>query len=395
MTILNKLHKGLLRETKAGDYQRQVSDEVMHVRFDRKIAYDLFRGQDLFNKDNDLLLYGGKLYGGKRFVVVDEYVYHKNKEKLHEYFISRDILADFFVFNSGEEEKNLENYIRIFRRLNNFQIDRRGEPIIAIGGGVLTDVVGFVAGTFRRGVPHVKVPTTLMGYVDASVGIKTGINFDGAKNRMGTFEPPIAVILDSKFLKTLSRRHIVNGLGEILKIAVIKDIQLLELLEKDGETALFSNFQDKSQEILDRSIMMMIEELAPNLYEDNLERSVDFGHTFSPAMEMIPGIGLLHGEAVAIDVALSLLIAQRRGLLSSWEVDRVFKIIKKLDIPCYAPLLSLDVLWDGVQERALHRDGRQRIPLPNSLGKCCFIHDMDENELRINLNLLKDRSDRC
>ena len=128
-------------------------------------------------------------------------------------------------FLGGEENKTVEHYLSILRELDSFPIHRRDEPIIAIGGGVLTDVVGFVASSYRRGVPHIKVPTTLMGYVDASIGIKTGINFNGNKNRLGSFDPPEKVFLDKSFLKTLPKRHILNGVCEIIKLAIIKDAE--------------------------------------------------------------------------------------------------------------------------------------------------------------------------
>ena len=124
---------------------------------------------------------------------------------------------------AGEENKSVEVYLDILRQLDSFPIHRRDEPIIAIGGGVLTDVVAFIASSYRRSVPHIKVPTTLMGYVDASIGIKTGINFNGHKNRLGSFEPPRQVLLDKTFLKTLPRRHLLNGVCEIIKLAIIKD----------------------------------------------------------------------------------------------------------------------------------------------------------------------------
>jgi 2-epi-5-epi-valiolone synthase len=145
--------------------------------------------------------------------------------------------AKIVVFPGDEENKTLDHYLALARELDCFPIHRRDEPIIAIGGGVLTDLVGFVAASYRRGVPYVKVPTTLMGYVDASIGIKTGLNFNSNKNRLGSFHAPQAVLLDKAFLKTLPRRHILNGVCEIIKLAVIKDAPLFGLLETHGRKA--------------------------------------------------------------------------------------------------------------------------------------------------------------
>ena len=142
------------------------------------------------------------------------------------------------MFPGGEEHKNSEIYQDIARALDAFPIHRRDEPVIAIGGGVLTDVVAFVAASYRRGVPHIKVPTTLMGYVDAALGIKAGINFNGNKNRLGAFEPPLAVLLDRSFLPTLPRRHLVNGVCEIIKLAIIRAAGLFQRLGRDAARAV-------------------------------------------------------------------------------------------------------------------------------------------------------------
>src|SRR5574337_2166952 len=130
--------------------------------------------------------------------------------------------------------KTVDAWLGILHELDAFPIHRRDEPIIAIGGGVLTDVVGFVASSYRRGVPHIKVPTTLMGYVDASVGVKSGINFNHHKNRLGSFEAPLQVLLDRAFLATLPHRHILNGVCEIIKLALINDVALFVQLEQHG-----------------------------------------------------------------------------------------------------------------------------------------------------------------
>ncbi len=255
--------------------------------------------------------------------------------------------------------------------------------MIAIGGGVTTDVVGFVASCFRRGVPHVKVPTTLMGYVDASVGIKTAVNYLDGKNRMGNFEVPKAVLLDKSFFTTLSDRDIRNGVGEILKLAIIRDRRLFDLLERVGQETINTKFQEEeSDRILDAAIKGMIEELQPNLYELNLERAVDFGHTFSPCLEMTALDDLLHGEAVAIDVAFSTVLASGRGILSGLEKDRILRIMDRLALPTFHQSIEPDLLWEGLKERTAHRDGLQRVPLPRRIGKCVFINDVSYDDIK-------------
>lgn len=296
------------------------------------------------------------------------------------------------VFPSGEENKSVDHYLRILHELDSFPINRRDEPIIAIGGGVLTDIAGFVASSYRRGVPHIKIPTTLMGYIDASVGIKTGINFNHHKNRLGSFEPPKKVFLDRNFLRTLSRRHLLNGMCEMIKLAVIRDIALFDLLESHGSASLGSKFQDEMGAlILDRSVGGMLEELQPNLYEDDLARKVDFGHTFSYGLETNHDAHLLHGEAVLIDILISSIMASARDLLSQHELNRVFDLVASLGIELNYALVAPDLLWETLQERVYHRNGLQRVPLPQGLGQCTFVNDITFEEIKSACKALEER----
>jgi 3-dehydroquinate synthase len=362
------------------------------VTHQRSISYDIISVTNLLDLGNMSLLTTGRGAGGRRFVVVDEQVASYCEASLRAYFEHHQIDARIVHFPGGEAAKTLDAYLDLVRQLDDFPIHRRDEPIIAIGGGVLTDVVGFVASSYRRGVPHIKVPTTLMGYVDAAVGIKTGINFNSHKNRLGSFEPPQQVLLDRAFLTTLPRRHLLNGVCEIIKLAVIKDINLFEQLEQHGVAAIASCFQNgHGAEILDHAITDMLEELRPNLFEDELARSVDFGHTFSYGLETYHGERLLHGEAVLLDIAVSVLIARHRALLSVAETERVFALISALDLVLDIDLLDADLMWDSLQDRVEHRNGAQRVPLPAGLGHCTFVDNITASEITASINALNKR----
>lgn len=359
-----------------------VNKNSWNVIYQKEINYDIITSENIFDTNNQVVLTGGRKKDSRRFVVIDDFIYKLYCEDIEKYFDQNQILSKIVTIQSGEINKTVGNYIKLFKELDQFPIDRRGEPIIAIGGGVVTDIVGFVASSYRRGIPHIKIPTTLMGYVDAAVGIKTGVNFNGNKNRMGSFEPPKAVILDNTFLKTLSKRHILNGVGEIVKLAVIKDINLFECLERGGVECIESKFQgNNGSEILNHSIEGMLEELQPNLYEDNLERCVDFGHTFSTLLEMQDVDNLLHGEAVAIDIAFSVVLANVLSILSHSECKRVLNLMVKLNLPYYHRALKPDLLWDSLIERTHHRDGLQRVPLPSTIGKCVFVNNIKYEDI--------------
>jgi 2-epi-5-epi-valiolone synthase len=364
------------------------------VTYQKPIEYEVLTCPDIFNPQNDALASVGKRGDTRRFVVVDGNVEKHYATEIRDYFESQKINAKILNFPAGEKNKTIDSYLWILRQLDTFPINRRDEPIIAIGGGVLTDVVAFVASSYRRGIPHIKIPTTLMGYIDASVGIKNGINFNNNKNRLGSFEPPKKVFLDRTFLKTLPERHILNGICEILKLAVIKDIGLFELLETDGAECIRSRFQDEiGASILDRSVGGMLEELEPNLFEDELARKVDFGHTFSYGLETLYETELLHGEAVLIDMVVSSILAEARGLLSKAELGRIFDLIAKLGIPLNAHLVDPALLWKTLEERTYHRNGFQRVPLPAGLGKCTFVNDIKFNEIQSACRNLETRTE--
>jgi 3-dehydroquinate synthase len=231
-----------------------------------------------------------------------------------------------------------------------------------------------------------------MGYVDAAVGIKTGINFDGSKNRLGSFHPPVKVLLDKAFLKTLSKRHILNGVSEMIKLAIIKDAGLFKLLESEGARSIAAYFQDEGgTRILGRAISGLVDDLQPNLFEDDLARRMDFGHTFSYGLETQPASGLLHGEAVLLDIAVSVILARGRGLLTTEEAECVFNLFQLLGMELTTEMVDASLLWQSLEERTLHRNGLQKIPLPHGIGGCIFVNDVTLDELESTVALLKNR----
>ena len=283
------------------------------------ISYSIIEYPDLFSSgDPQLFDKLKKDSNSRRLIIIDKEVNKHFGEKINAYFKRNNITVKTFSIEIKEEYKTVETLFTILREFDNFKLLRRREPIIAIGGGVLLDIVGIASNLYRRGVPYIRVPTTLVGLIDASIGIKTGVNFNNHKNRIGTYYPPLITYIDSTFLATLDSRQISNGLAEVLKIALIKDKALFNLLEKHCKELLSQKFQNYtfSQVILRKAIKNMLEELEPNLWESNLERLVDFGHTFSGILEIKSRNALLHGEAVSIDMALTSIISYKRRLIT-------------------------------------------------------------------------------
>ncbi len=361
------------------------------VTYQHTIEYEVINTSGLFHPQNWALLSVGKIEDARRFVVVDANVDKHHGDAIRAYFDFHNVDARIVTFPGGEENKTLDQYLALAHELDLFPIHRRDEPIIAIGGGVLTDLVGFVAASHRRGVPYIKAPTTLMGYVDASIGIKTGFNFNGNKNRLGAFHAPQTVLLDKTLLRTLPRRHILNGVCEIIKLAIVCDAELFDMLESHGARCVESHFQNgESDAILDRAISGMIEELEPNLFEAELARKVDFGHTFSYGLETRHEANLLHGEAVLLDILLSTLIARGRDLLTENETERIFRLTSELGFALNVSALDPSLLWSSLTERTYHRNGLQRVPMPRGIGGCVFLNDIHEAEIESAVKILED-----
>ena len=335
----------------------------------------------LFDPNEPTLLAPGKP-GEKirRLVIVDELVYSRHGELIEQYFLKNNVNYKIIPIASGETRKDMDSLSIVLKVMEDFNLLRQSEPVIAIGGGVLLDLVGFAASIYRRGVPYIKVPTTLVGFIAA----KTGINHFGRRNRLGAYYPPMAVYLERLFLETLDRKQFINGLGEILKMALIKDRRLFELLEAHGQSLINEKFQDEkiAPEVIDRAIQTMLEELEPNLWEKNLRRSVDFGHSFSPLIEMRTLPALLHGEAVTIDMLLSCIISKNRKLLPKDELGRIFKTMKTLELPTYHPMFAeAEALREALSDTMVHRNGHQHLPMITRIGEFTFFEDVSGKEI--------------
>lgn len=340
-------------------------------------------------KNDDLLEFGSQGENARRFVVIDRHICQWYLHKVTEYFKARRVEVHILAIDATENDKNLESLLQILRELEKFGILRRDEPLIGIGGGVLLDVVGMAAGMYRRGIPYIRVPTTLVGLVDASVGAKTGINFETRRNRLGSYYPPIAAYLDRAFLRTLDPVEISSGLGEILKMAVIKDQKLFEILERAGAELVTSKFEHPdADEVINRAVLGMKVELENNLWEIDLKRVVDYGHSFSPIIEMrsiteTGQIPLTHGQAVTLDVIYSCVLSSARGMLSFQDVVRVVRTAHTMGLPTSHPLFTNPlIILEALKDTMKHRNGAQNLPFPMTIGEATFVNDLSYDEIR-------------
>ena len=327
----------------------------------------------------------------KRLLIIDKTVYNIHKDAIEKYAQNYNLKFKILQLECSEFTKEWDKVEEILNFFESNKVLRR-ETVYAIGGGVLLDIVGFAASIYRRGIPYVKIPTTLLAIVDASVGSKVGINHFNRRNRLGAYYPPVATLIDRTFIKTENERFIINGLGEIFKLAVIKSRELFELLGADAELLLAEKFQHGALpvRIINIAISEMINELAPNLWEKNLERCVDFGHTFSPVVEMNNSQTLMHGEAVALDCIFTAYLSFSRQRLSQSDLRQIVDLARRLKLPTAHPdFFDLEMLSTSLADAIAHRNGKQNIPIPVSLGSYDFLNDVSKNDISVVIKLMK------
>lgn len=356
------------------------------------IKYEIKNSTNLFSVENsDLLSYISK----RVLVVIDEKVSKLYLNKIVSFFDYHNIQHKIVSLNGVETEKTLDSLLLVLREIEQFGVDRRNEPIVGIGGGVVQDVVGLAATLYRRGIPYIRIPTTLLGIVDVSVAAKTGINFEQRRNRLGSYYPPVISFLDKTFLPTVDSFEISSGLGEILKMAVVKDYSLFEILESHSKMLLDTKFDcEFADDVINKSVKGMIEELENNLWEKDLKRLVDFGHSFSPIIEMrsLDTLSpLAHGQAVALDVIFSSVISYVRGMLSSKDVNRIITVAKAMGLAVFNesfadPALLLESLSDTVK----HRNGNQNLPIPVKIGESIFLNDLTYDDICVTVEKYKE-----
>lgn len=344
--------------------------------------YDVRVVSELFDPANPALLTNAPV-PGRRFVVADSGVPAAFIGQLENYFLAHQIEARVLRVQGGEKAKSMEEVVSLIRSFEDFRLDRRNEPVLIVGGGAVLDSAGFAASIYRRGVPFVKIPTTVLAQIDAAIGVKNAINLGEAKNLIGTFHAPEEVLLSAEFFRDLPEREVMSGLGELFKLGTACDEVLFDWLERDiGDAVDSIRRHHRHGELLVRSIAVMLQELEPDLHEERLARSVDFGHTFSLAIEMQSGQQeIRHGEAVTGDILLSTAISLNRGLIGADQADRIFALGRKLLSLARLHMPTSRALWQSVNERKRHRGGSQRIPLPQKIGQCVFVEDLSISEI--------------
>ncbi len=282
---------------------------------------------------------------------------------------------------SGERSKSAEHYLRLIEQLHALGFDRRA-LLVNLGGGIITDTGGFVAATYLRGVAYVNVPTTLLAQLDAAIGGKVAVNMPWAKNFVGAFAHPRAVFTDPCVLRTLPPRELCAGVAEALKVAIIGDPDLFELLNTESEVVRRGKDAALLGEVVARASEAKIAMLAPDPYERNLRRALNFGHTFGHALEVQTGYDrLLHGEAVGFGIAVATAVARRRGMCTRGTVERIFQALRTYGLPPCVPRSDLMATCGRLDAIRLVRGRRLNFVLPTEIGRVEILAELEDHEI--------------
>lgn len=269
----------------------------------------------------------------------------------------------------GEEYKSLDSYQTLMTALIEAGLDR-SSGLIALGGGVVGDLTGFVAATYLRGIPFVQIPTSLLAQVDSSVGGKTGVNHPLGKNLIGAFYQPKAVLIDVATLKTLPEREFRAGLAEVVKYGVIRDRKFFNWLGKQREKILAQD-----AEALVRLVEISCQTKADIVENDEKEKGLrailNFGHTYGHVVEALSGYGTVrHGEAVAIGMVVAAGIARNLGYCSESDVEALRNLLLHFGLPVESPEFDLDAVMATMLRDKKVQQGRLRLILNRGIGDC-------------------------
>lgn len=290
------------------------------------------------------------------------------------------IQVELLSFAAGEESKNMDTVVDLARRMIGMGADRQ-TAMLALGGGVVGDVAGFLASIYMRGVPLVQIPTTLLAQVDSSVGGKTGVDLPEGKNLLGTFYQPKRVYADIGVLTTLPQTEIRNGLAEVVKYGMIQNPELFDFLEKKWRDVI--NLEPHATAyIVFNSCSIKAEVVSADEREGDLRRILNFGHTVGHAVEAAAHYQIPHGEAVSMGMVVASRISVAKGLMPEGDLERLCRLLDRLNLPKEIPAnLSGKELIDLLRHDKKAKSGRPHFVLSRGIGQIFITDDVSKEEV--------------
>lgn len=347
-------------------------------------------GYDVWIGDGLLAYAGAKIRpfftGTKVAVVSDSNVVPIYGEMVLESLRSAGFQPTLITVDAGEASKRMEVAAKVADEMIAAGLDRKS-MLIALGGGVVGDLAGFVAAIYYRGIPYVQIPTTVVSQVDSSVGGKTGVNASGGKNLLGAFHHPVLVLADPATLLTLPDREFNEGFAEIIKHAAIRDSEMLDILDPARRDGL--------ADLIARNVGIKARIVVADEKEITGERALlNFGHTIGHAIEQAAGYGrFLHGEAISIGLHAALRLSVEKAGLSEAEAEKVVAALEAFQLPTRIPSdLETDALMEAMGHDKKFESGQVRFVLLERLGSAFLSSSVTAGEIRVILENLKDRA---
>lgn len=318
-------------------------------------------------------------------VITDNNVQEPHAMRVAESLGRDSLVVDVVAVEPGEATKSVDMAAGLWQGLLDLGADRK-TVVVAVGGGVVGDLAGFIAATYARGVRFLQVPTSLLAQVDSSVGGKVGVNLPQAKNMVGAFLQPIGVLIDTATLDTLAEREYLSGLGEVVKYGVILDAELFAILENNVARLL-----ERDHELLVDVIACCCHLKADVVRQDEREETglravLNYGHTFGHAFESLAGYGkILHGESVAIGMVCASRLAERLGRVDSQCTARQIELLQALGLPVAVPGMEADAVMEAMLHDKKVAHGRLRFVLPSRIGNVELVGDVDQADVKASL----------
>ena len=342
-------------------------------------SYPIMVGTDLLNRVGELLTPHTK--SNKALIVSDAFVQGRYMPIVQQSLEDAGLDVYTIEVPAGEESKSLAQFSRVQDGLVDHQLDR-GSTVVALGGGVIGDLAGFAAAVYMRGISYVQIPTTLQAQVDASVGGKTAINHPKGKNLIGAFHQPKLVLIDVQTLETLPQRDLRAGLIEVIKMGVIRDEPLFEMVEENLDTILNLDSAILS-EMIAAACINKAEIVAKDEKESGLRMVLNYGHTFGHALEAGTHYNRYrHGEAVSIGMNSAAQLATNLGMLSETDFQRQRTLLKRARLPITFPTdITPEAMCEAMYLDKKTLGGKLRLILPTRIGEVIIKDDVDDKDV--------------
>ncbi|MDD4923868.1 MAG: 3-dehydroquinate synthase [Dehalococcoidales bacterium] len=327
-------------------------------------SYDILIGSGLLDRTADLLCEA--VFAKKYIIVTNPTVDKLFGNKVKENLSTRNLPLDLLTVPDGEKYKSLDSAGSLYEGLTACFAER-GTPILALGGGVIGDLAGFVAATYMRGVPLIQIPTTLLAQVDSSIGGKVAVDHGKLKNKIGAFYQPHLVISDTDTLRTLPQKEFANGMAEVIKSAVIRDISFFIFI-KENLTAIMKQGGDIIEDMVFRAAAIKASIVMQDERDTGLRNILNFGHTIGHAIESVSKFKISHGQAVAIGMIAEAKIARSMGTFEKYELEELEKLISHCGLPTRMPEIDRSSILRAMQHDKKIASGKIRFALPRNIG---------------------------